>query len=276
MACCSDCYGNIHIAHMNLRDQYLPYRHLIGQVILDKSPNIKTVVNKLETIDNTYRNFKMEVIAGEERFVALVKENGCQFKFDFSKVYWNSRLHAEHERIISCFESDQLICDAMAGVGPFAIPAAKNKKCVVWANDLNPASYSALNDNIALNKVGNLVKPFNQDARGFIRQAFAELASSEMQHSPSRQQIRSFDHVVMNLPGTAIEFLDAFRGLYRDYRAPNGSDSSPALPEVKLPILHVHCFSNKEDRELDVKQRACAAMGIPTTEHESLNAEVIH
>jgi hypothetical protein len=36
-----------HIAHINLRDDLLPYKYLIGQVLLDKNPNIKTVVNKV-------------------------------------------------------------------------------------------------------------------------------------------------------------------------------------------------------------------------------------
>ena len=45
------------------------------------------------------------------------------------------------------------IGDAFAGVGPFAIPAAKNQKCIVFANDLNPNSYQALAQNVCMNKV---------------------------------------------------------------------------------------------------------------------------
>lgn len=35
-----------HIAHVNLRDELLPYKHLVGQVLLDKNPAIRSVINK--------------------------------------------------------------------------------------------------------------------------------------------------------------------------------------------------------------------------------------
>ena len=41
----------------------------------------------------------------------------------------------------------------MAGVGPFALPAAKNRGVMVWANDLNPDCYEALIANRDANKV---------------------------------------------------------------------------------------------------------------------------
>lgn len=41
---------------------------------MDKNPGITCVVNKTNIIDSTYRNFKMEVLAGEENMVAKVSE----------------------------------------------------------------------------------------------------------------------------------------------------------------------------------------------------------
>ena len=41
----------------------------------------------------------------------------------------------------------------MCGVGPFAVPAAKHRQCVVYANDLNPSSYKYLCENVKRNKV---------------------------------------------------------------------------------------------------------------------------
>jgi len=61
-------------------------------VILDKLPAVKTVVHKTQVIDNTFRNFEMEVLAGETNFVTVAREHGFSYKLDFSKVYWNPRL----------------------------------------------------------------------------------------------------------------------------------------------------------------------------------------
>lgn len=86
--------------------------------MLDKQSSIRTVVNKSDTIDSTFRFFKMELLAGEDNLVATVKESGCTFRFDFSKVYWNSRLHTEHERIVKMLDKGDVILDVFAGVGP--------------------------------------------------------------------------------------------------------------------------------------------------------------
>ena len=90
-------------AHLNLRDVHEPYKHLIGQVLLDVGPAgcglrpwivympngtahgapgcaclqknskvIRTVVNKVDAIDTQFRFFKMEVLAGEPDTNAVV------------------------------------------------------------------------------------------------------------------------------------------------------------------------------------------------------------
>ena len=149
-------------AHFNLREEYLPYKRLIGRVILDKNPTLRTVVNKLDSIDTEFRYFAMEVLSGPADFIVTTSENNCSFTFDFSKVYWNSRLQAEHTRLVDTFEKEDVLADGFAGVGPFAVPAAKVKGCLgVFANDLNPMSAQALRENVKANKVGLLYSNLN-------------------------------------------------------------------------------------------------------------------
>ncbi len=75
--------------------------------------------------------------------------------FDFSAVYWNSRLQGEHDRLVSLFQEGEVIADVFAGVGPFAIPARQKKGCGVYANDLNPKSVYHLKENVSLNNVSH-------------------------------------------------------------------------------------------------------------------------
>ncbi|XP_030627745.1 tRNA (guanine(37)-N(1))-methyltransferase [Chanos chanos] len=238
-----------HIAHMNLRDHQLPYRNLIGQVIMDKNPGVTCVVNKTNTIDSTYRNFQMEVLAGENNMVAKVRENGVNYEFDFSRVYWNPRLSTEHERVVATFRRGDTVLDVFAGVGPFAIPAAR-RGCTVLANDLNPESYHWLQHNAKLNKVHTKVTTFNLDGREFIRGPLKEQLPALLKGSAGV-------HVIMNLPALALEFLDAFRGLFVDL------DYEQELScESNLPHVHCYGFSKEDNPQRDVVQRASASLGV--------------
>ncbi|KAM9355650.1 tRNA (guanine(37)-N(1))-methyltransferase isoform 2-T2 [Pholidichthys leucotaenia] len=234
-----------HIAHMNLRDHQLPFKNLIGQVIMDKNPGVTCVVNKTNIIDCTYRNFKMEVLAGEENMLAKVKENGVTYEFDFSRVYWNPRLSTEHQRVVQLIKQGDTVFDVFAGVGPFAVPAAR-LGATVFANDLNPESYKWLQHNCKLNKVEGKVRAFNLDGRAFIQGPLKQELHALLKETASV-------HVVMNLPALALEFLDAFRGLLQR-----------ELPcEENLPTVHCYGFSKEGNPDTDVVQRASRCLGFP-------------
>lgn len=219
-----------HIVHINLREHLHMYKQVIGKILHEKVTNCRTVVNKIDMIDNTYRNFQMEILSGDEDMNATVKENFCTYQFDFSKVYWNSRLSTEHERLIKIFQAGDAVFDVFAGVGPFAIPAAK-KKCYVYANDLNPESFKWLNHNKKLNKVDEkYLKTFCKDGKDFI---LTDVKENLLKH------LNVCDvHIVMNLPGLAVEFLENFVGLYK----PN------EIEDFTKPItIYVYCFTKGED-----------------------------
>lgn len=271
-----------HIAHMNIREEYLPYRFLIGQVVLDKnSAMIRTVVNKLDSIDTVYRTFAMEVLAGEEDFMVEQSESNCRFRFNFAKVYWNSRLHTEHSRLIDRFHKGEAVCDVFAGVGPFAVPAGK-RGVIVLANDLNPDSYESLVENIRLNKTGTFVNPSNKDGRQFIqesakalldfkkeRNGIVELLPRRMSRSKPTPSEKisippTFNHYVMNLPDSAITFLDGFIGLYSDTDIQQEAFSG-APTQDQMPWIHVHCFHKCDPHQPEPPQEEI---------HESLRQRV--
>ncbi|XP_024518521.1 tRNA (guanine(37)-N1)-methyltransferase isoform X1 [Selaginella moellendorffii] len=266
-----------HIAHLNLRDEHLPYKKLIGKVLLDKNPKLKTVLNKVGTIKNEFRVPSFELLAGEDNMVTEVKQYGAIFHLNYGLVYWNSRLEHEHKRLVSEFQPGQVICDMFAGVGPFAIPAAQ-KGCLVYANDLNPASVEYLLKNADVNKVGNRIVAYNMDAREFMKElvnpatAMAHALNKADEGNTSRDGVSDrqdsdtlkakvkrkqtnavhsdvveakpwehFDHVVMNLPASALTFLDTFRGLL-------SKDSWKG----SMPCVHCYCFLRAKQTTADI------------------------
>lgn len=229
-----------HIAHVNLREEQLPFKYFIGWVVLNRNKNIRTVLNKVGNISNQFRVFDMEVLAGEKDFITTVKEHGCSFKLDYSKVYWNSRLLTEHQRLVDQINpSKDVLCDLFCGIGPFAIPAAK-KGVKVYANDLNPESFRYLKENIKLNKVSGNVKAFNKDAREFFK---------FVREQERNGKFRQSTHFVMNYPKYAIEFLDIFRDAYK--------------PNEEHPMVHCHCFFKEET---EIIEKATSILGLPIRE----------
>lgn len=238
---------------------------------MDKNPAIRTVINKTEDVgsESVFRTFPYEVLAGPDDMDVTVISHECEFKFNFGKVYWNTRLNTEHGRLISKFKEGDSVCDVMAGVGPFAVPSGK-RRVFVWANDLNPDSYEGLSWAIKRNKVDQFVHASCFDGRDFIRSATKRLPAERRRAvvKPKRSRAvtkpepaqeerilyepASFDHYVMNLPASAVEFLDAFKGIYVGRQL----EFQPHT-ERKLPMIHVYCFAPRMDVEAEEDKAVC-------------------
>ena len=227
-----------HIAHMNLRDEFLPHKELIGQVILDKNPHIRTVVTKVGTLSNEYRTFDMEIIAcrdNDRSLIATVSERKLRFLVDYQKSYWNSRLATERERLLKAFLSTDVtnsrLIDMCCGVGALTCFAAK-EGLEVFANDLNPSAIACARQNVAQNKIEAEV--FNMDAREFVRKLVKDGKLTEPR----------INHVMINLPEIGIRFLDVFEGLFEDDSALNGNEFR----------IYCHSFSRENPPE-DLRAR---------------------
>jgi tRNA (guanine37-N1)-methyltransferase len=317
-----------HIAHLNLRDELSEYRHVIGRVLLDKNPRLRTVVNKVGSIASEFRVPTWELLAGDTSLETEVRQHGIPFKLDFGEVYWNSRLEAEHRRVVELIKPGEVLCDAMAGVGPFAVPAAR-AGVRVYANDLNPQCAHYLRVNAHGSKAKHMVKCYNLDARAFIRsllrpkvgpgaraepgagpggdvdgvpgekeqasasgvggaatataaQPMAPVAAvggatggadGKRKPKPAKPVVKwavkgldddegeppagaIFDHVTMNLPASAIEFLDVFKGAF----------DREVWGSRRLPTIHCYTFKRATETYEDVVRRGEGYLGAKITD----------
>ncbi|KAF3200398.1 tRNA(m(1)G37)methyltransferase [Orbilia oligospora] len=269
-----------HIAHLNIHGEFTNYKEVIAQVIMDKNPTVETVVSKIEDVGShsEFRTFPMEILAGKTDTQVSLRSSGCHYDFDFAKVYWNSRLENEHDRVANLCAKGDAVCDVMAGVGPFAIPAARHNRALVWANDLNGDSYESMVRNVEKNRVSSLVYPFNTDGREFIRLSSKALLRDggktitfdpNPPNAPRDPAINSklkpvetytipkvFKRFIMNLPASAVEFLDAYIGLYAGleslFQDPSKSLATPGQEEkYPLPIIHVYTFNRHNLKDIE-------------------------
>ncbi|CAL8068283.1 unnamed protein product [Calicophoron daubneyi] len=265
---------------------------------MDKIPHIRTVVHKAHKIESEYRVFELDLMAGEPDYVTTVRENGLSFQLDISKVYWNSRLGTEHTRIVDKLSSlvksvkgprsgrslctePVVVYDVFAGVGPFAVPAARSG-CRVFANDLNPDSYKWLLKNIEVNKSRKYplenITCYNLDGREFIRKVvlphyWSSVDAGAPIESPSDIPQRYF--VLMNLPALAPDFLDAFlHPQIADELLPTGrlsdtqnnatlqNNTEPSYFGPATPLeCYCYCFVRQNvESEKTVKERVSKAM----------------
>lgn len=164
----------------------------IADALLQTHSNIKTVLKPLTPVIGEFRVREFEVVAGEPRTETIHREYGCRYKVDLSRAYFTPRLSTERSRILSQVKEGDSIVDMFAGVGPYSILIAKSKKpSKVLAIDKNPDAVRYLRENIILNSAKN-IEAIEGDAREEAKK-FAGTA----------------DHVIMNLPHSAFEFLDS-------------------------------------------------------------------
>jgi len=168
------------------------YSKLIGEELMKLHPRVKSVLAKGATI-GAYRIREIRVIAGSDQTETIHREHGCVYKLDLKKAFFNPRFSGERLRVAEEVEPGEVILDMFAGVGPFSILIAKRKPtCRVTAVELNPDAYRYLVENIKLNKVDDRVTPILGDAREVARSVDGK-----------------FDRVIMDLPRSSLDFLDA-------------------------------------------------------------------
>jgi tRNA (guanine37-N1)-methyltransferase len=217
-----DIIGDIVV--IDIPPQLKAYQNLIGEAILQTQKNIVTVLAKAGDISGVFRVREYTFIAGENKTQTIHREFGCQYHVDVAKAYFSPRLSHEHERVATLVQEGETVVDLFAGVGPFSVLIGKRKpKVKVYAVDLNPDAVELLKVNVRVNRVENRVFPILADAR--------EIAAAKLKGSA--------DRIIMNLPETAIDFVDSACNVIK----PEGG------------VIHFYGFVRAPDSIENLKQR---------------------
>jgi len=183
----------------------------VAAALMSTSKSIKTVIAPISDVEGEFRTRRFRHVAGETRTVTVHREHGLRYRVDLEGAYFTPRLGTERLRIAGLVSPGDVVLDMFAGVGPFALLLAK-KGADVIAMDKNPVAVKYLRENALLNKVNN-IEILEGDA--------AELAL--------RFENRA-DHVIMNLPHSASEFL------------------IPAIKAAKPEgVVHYYCIAPDDD-----------------------------
>jgi tRNA (guanine37-N1)-methyltransferase len=183
----------------------------IAKVLLQHK-NIRTVFQATSAVSGEYRTRELLFIAGEKKNETIYKENGCRYLLDVRSVYFTPRLSTERMRIAEQVTDGEKVVDMFAGIGPFSILIAKRfPGAQVIAIDKNPVAIKYLRENAKLNKLNNI----------------------EIKEGDAREEvvgISDADHVIMNLPHSAMEFIAAALGIMK-----------------RGGIIHFYAISHEDD-----------------------------
>ncbi len=176
----------------------------IGQAILARHKNVKTVLAKASARYGKFRLRKLRLIAGENRSVTLHKENKLLLKLNVRKVYFSPREQTERLRIANEINEFfphglNLAMVFFAGIGCYPLLIAKRCKVRrVVGIELNPVAVKYFKENLKLNKVKNCIVIHGDVAR------------------EARKFRNACDVVVMPYPEGAYRYLKQAFGCLKD------------------------------------------------------------
>ncbi len=136
---------------------------------------VETVLARTGAIEGELREPSVERIAGTSTVTEVI-EHGVRWRFDAARLMFAAGNRTERRRAGLLVQPGERVADLFAGIGYFAIPAARRGPSVrVVAVEKNPVSFGFLVENARLNGVADRV-----DARlGDNREVELPLASFE-------------------------------------------------------------------------------------------------
>ena len=181
------------IAVIKIPDSLLMKKKLIGDTLLSNVSNLKTVFLQNSAVDGEYRLRGLELIAGEDRYVTIYKEYGCQFFVNVATSYFSPRLSTERLRISNLVSENETVINMFGGIGTFSIIIAKKTPALVYNIDSNLDAYLLSKINSKLNKLQDRIISLHGNAQDILASGLFESKA---------------DRILMPLPEKAFEFID--------------------------------------------------------------------
>jgi tRNA (guanine37-N1)-methyltransferase len=217
--------------------------------------NVKTILLKKGGLEGEFRVGNYEKLYGEET-ETVHKEFGCEFRVDPTKVYFSERFSTERKRVVDQIEDGEKVLVMFAGVGPFAILAAKLAEPEkVVAVEKNPEAVDYMEENILINNIEDKVEPVEGDVGEVV------------------PELGKFDRVIMPLPESANEFLELasehteYNGVIHYYRFLEDDNWKVLEEEVREKMKNFEILDRVEcgERGPSVK-RVCLDIQVLTEE----------
>lgn len=236
-----------HVVLLRLKESLRPYLKVIGEVFLDKTGK--------ETVAATVGDAVPIVLAGVDNLEVMLKEGLCTFNFNLGQHLWSTRLLSERDRMLRKLNRSDVVLELGAGVGAFALQAAK-LGCEVVANETNSSNFSRFLKNAISNRVSTKVHAYSLPPVDLVKALVQHidtpvltLKSQEsyfLLKSPpiSNLPTRVITQMIVDLPEEdTMEVLTAVYGLYKGKAG------------VELPTVHCYVSSSSEIPREDLLKR---------------------
>ncbi len=222
--------------------------------ILEHHPHVETILLKEEPLSGEFRVGGYRKLYGEETETTH-KEFGCRYRIDPTKAYFSERLATERKRVVDQIQGGEKILVIGAGVGPYAILAARKASPErIVAVEKNPDAFEYLEANIELNGVEDTVEAVEGDA--------LEVVSGK------------FDRIIIAIPEFGNEFLElAFEHADTEakihyYSFMEDKDWEPLMEEVER-------VAEKLGMDYRIEDRAVCGQRGPSVDRVCIDIELV-
>jgi tRNA wybutosine-synthesizing protein 2 len=137
---------------LRLPGRFRPYYPVLGRAWREEL-GVSTVLAQSGPVEGELREPRVDLIAGTETETEVV-EHGVRWKFDAARIMFAGGNRTERHRAEALVRPGETVVDLFAGIGYFAIPAARSGRASrVIAVEKNPLSFRYLSENVEANGV---------------------------------------------------------------------------------------------------------------------------